>query len=156
MKFVIPYFLKFFPQDAGKSKPCENKVAVETFFLGMSSIWLRNGFSLSLCIRTTPMIFVSTSIWNRKGVNYNLRTIRNIFPCMITYTYKFRGWMNLRVEFAVFVAHFFFRIRFFCVFSGRFTFETIKWHIITLSHQKYPSGLNELLYIKYLIEFCYL
>ena len=65
----------------------------------MSSIWLRNGFSLSLCIRTTPMLFVSTYISNRKGVNYNSRAVNNIFPCSITYAYEFRGWMTTRVEF---------------------------------------------------------
>ena len=57
----------------------------------MSSIWLRNGFSLSLCIRTTPMLFVSTYISNRKGVNYNSRGVNNIF----------RVWLHIHMNFVV-------------------------------------------------------
>ena len=145
MKFVISIFLELFPQDAGKSKPCENKVAVETF-LGMSSIWLRNGFSLSLCIRTTPMLFVSTYISNRKGVNYNSRALNNIFPCLITYTYEFRGWMTSRVEFLSHISFFYIYEILLPCNSRKIYVQDIEWQLIPTCHQKYPSGFDLLLY----------
>ena len=102
----------------------------------MSSIWLRNGFSLSLCIRTTPMLFVSTYISNRKGVNYNSRALNNIFPCLITYTYEFRGWMTSRVEFLSHISFFYIYEILLPCNSRKIYVQDIEWQLIPTCHQK--------------------